>query len=612
MKKLLRVLHYFRQDILRIVLVTVLMVLAAVVSMLKPWPLAIIVDHLLGEKPLPAWMHRWIQDWPKVSQLTLLAVSIVAIHWVHAGISALYNYWLIKTGLRGLARVRMEVFQKLQQLSLRYFQGARQGDVIYRASWDTFAFHTLFQHGLFTFVSASLSLAFMVVVMAQLNWSLTVVALTTVPPLILVIRLFGGQMSQRGLKAQQADSAVTSAVQQSIVSLPLTQSYNHESVERQRFQLLVNESLLKRTAQHGWEVFYLAGVALIFGIGLAATAWLGGYEVWEGRLTLGELLVFLSYLGQFYEPLNQLSHVGATASSAAAGTQRVFEILDTPVEIQEKPNALPACDARKSMASVSKASSELTPVYIRGKITFDTVSFEYQPGHPVLNQIHLTVNPGETVALIGPSGAGKSTLIHLLPRFFDPLKGKVLLDDVDIRDLRLHELRQQIALVMQDSLLLPGTVAENIGFGKPGSSIKEIEAAAQAANAAVFIEKLPKGYDTLIGEGAARLSVGEKQRISLARAFLKDAPIVLLDEPTSSLDAENEELVMKGLQTLMQGRTSIIVAHRLSTIRHSHKIFVLENGSIVESGTPEDLLRASGYLARVVNVGQLKPVQLSM
>jgi ABC-type multidrug transport system fused ATPase/permease subunit len=319
---------------------------------------------------------------------------------------------------------------------------------------------------------------------------------------------------------------------------------------------------------------------------------------------LGELLVFVSYLGQFYEPLNQLSHVGATASSAAAGTQRVFEILDTPVEIQESPTARPLCDARKTTTPVDKPVSVIAPHLVRGKIEFEQVSFGYQPGQTVLNKINLEVNPGETVALIGPSGAGKSTLIHLLPRFFDPTEGKVLLDGMDLRDLRLHELRQQIALVMQDSLLLPGTVAENIGFGKQGATQQEIEAAAQAANAAFFIERLPKGYNTLVGEGAARLSVGEKQRISLARAFLKDAPIVLLDEPTSSLDAENEELVMKSLQTLMRGRTSIIVAHRLSTIRHAHKIFVIEQGRIVESGAPGDLLRSSGYYARVANVGK--------
>jgi ATP-binding cassette subfamily B protein/subfamily B ATP-binding cassette protein MsbA len=396
----------------------------------------------------------------------------------------------------------------------------------------------------------------------------------------------GGGMSRRSLAAHDADGRVTSLVQESIVALPLTQSCAREELEEKRFSVQVAEALRSRLAQHGTEVAYLAAVAGVFAVGMAAVVWMGAREVWAGHLTVGRLWVFLAYLSQFYDPLNQLSNVGRTLADASAGARRVFEVLDTPEEVKEAPNARPVVSAQDAPA---KSTSDVTsnPVIIRGHIEFQNVSFAYQPGRPVLRGISFRIEPGESVVFIGPSGAGKTTLLHLLPRFFDPDSGAVLLEGVNTRQLRLKEMRRHIALVMQEPILLPGTVAENIAFARPDATADQIESAARAAFADAFIRQLPQGYETKVGEGAARLSTGEKQRINLARAFLKDAPILLLDEPTSALDAASEAMVHASLQRLMQGRTTLIVAHRATTMQLASRMLTLDNGQLSGAGMPQ-------------------------
>ena len=581
MKNLLRAFSYFRPDAPRLVLVFLIMLASIGLNVLKPWPLALIVDSVLGAKPFPSVVENF-SNASKTAWLAMLSGTIFALHFAQGGLSAIQNFVSIKIGLRGLTRVRNEVFARLQRLSLRFHQGANSGDLIYRASWDTYAFQTLFQQGMITFVTAFLSLLLMVFVMAKLNGRMTLAALALVPLLFAVIKIFGAQMSRRASTAQQADSRVTSLVQQSIASMQLIQSYTREDHEKKRFDERVSVAEKFRISQHGFELLYWFSLAILFGLGATMITWLGAKEVLAGRLTVGELLIFIAYLAQLYEPLNQLSHVGATVSGAGAGTRRVFEILDSPEEVREKGNRSPAQNRA-----------------VLGNIEFKNVSFGYEPGREILSGISFAVRAGERVAIIGPRGAGKTTVLNLLPRFFDPASGSIELDGVDLREFALKELRSQIGLVLQQPIILPTSIAENISYGKPGATLSEIQAAARMANADAFIEMMPRKYETIIGEGAARLSIGEQQRINLARAFLKDAPILLLDEPTSALDAESESLVMSGVERLTQGRTTLIVAHRLSMVLHADRILVLDGGKIVEFGSHEELLRRSGYYSRV-------------
>jgi ATP-binding cassette subfamily B protein len=619
LRLLARAFGYFKPDVGRIGLAVGLLLAGIGVNLLKPWPLAILVDSVLGSKPYPAWLPGEIMAWAQPAQITAIIAASLVLYLVHSAVCAGHVYLTIGIGLRGLRRVRDDVFGWIQRLSLRYHHGTVAGDIIFRAGTDTTAFQVLFQEGLLTVISATGTLLFMTVMMARLNLYLTAVALVAVPVLLVSIKMFGGTMRSRGMAAQQAESRVYSLIHQGITALPLIQSHAREDHEHRRFTAQTEAARRQKMAQQGLEVFYWGSISVILGACTLGVTWFGAQQVLSGNLTLGELLVFLAYVTQLFEPLHQLSKVGATLSSASASTRRVFEILDTPEDVKNRVEARPvlrgidvdgpaglpsSADDMFAAAETPAAPPPGRPLQIYGNVTYDDVSFAYDPARPTLHHVSFKLLAGTSAAIIGPSGAGKTTLLNLLPRFFDPTHGAVLLEGVDLRELRLEDLRAQIGLVLQQPIILPATIAENIAYGKPDASMEEIEAAAQAANASAFIERLPEHYQTVVGDGGAHLSVGEKQRINLARAFLKDAPILLLDEPTSALDAESEALVVASLFALMKGRTTLMVAHRLTTIRRVDKILVVENGRLTEMGQPDDLLAEQGYYARVVS-GQL-------
>jgi ATP-binding cassette, subfamily B, bacterial len=620
LRLLVRAFGYFRPDAGRIGLSVGLLLTGIGLNLLKPWPLAVLVDSVLGNRPFPTWLPSELTGWAQPAQITAIVAASLALHLAHSAVCAGHVYVTIGVGLRGLRRVRDEVFGWLQRLSLRYHDGTEVGDVIFRAGTDTSAFQILFQQGLLIVVSATGTLLFMAVMMARLNLYLTAVALVAVPVLLASFKVFGGAMRSRAMTAQRAEGKVYSLIHQGITALPLIQSHAREYHEQRRFTAHTEQARQHKMAQQGLEVFYWCSISLVLAACTLGVTWVGAQQVLAANLTLGELLVFLAYVAQLFEPLHQLSQVGATLSSASASTRRVFEILDTPEEVKDRPEARPVYRGRDGDGSAGLPTSAEDmfapagapavlpgrPLPIYGNVAYDDVSFDYDASRPALRHVSFKLLAGTAAAIIGPSGAGKTTLLNLLPRFFDPRSGAVLLEGVDLRDLRLEDLRAQIGLVLQKPIILPATVAENIAYGKPHANMAEIEAAAHYANASAFIEKLPQQYQTVVGDGGAHLSVGEKQRVNLARAFLKDAPILLMDEPTSALDVESEAQVVASLFALMRGRTTLMVAHRLTTIRRVDQILVVENGRLTEMGAPDDLLAKQGYYARVVS-GQLEP-----
>jgi len=550
MKWLIPTLRIYRPDAARCAAALGLVGLTTAAAVIKPWPLAWILDALSGRSGETDSVPRW-------------TLALLGAYLLHGLLGAAQQSLVITLGLRGLQRIRHQVFKRLMRLSPREVQGNAAGDWIYRATWDTYAFQTLFTHGIFTGLTAGAGVIAMTVVMTRIHLPLTAVALATVPPLLIVMRIFSPQLQRAAAQAQTADAGIAAAVQQAVANLSLIQAFTRESTLTAAFDQQAAEAFQARRHQHRSEVVYLAAVAAILAAGTAGIVALGSQEVSAGRLTLGQLLVFLAYLAQLYEPLNQLSHLGGTISTAQASAQRVLEWLDTPDH--------------------SANGTTPTPSPAHGvDLEFSGVGFAYDPDRPVLRGLHLSLKPGEIVAIVGASGSGKTTLLQLIPRFLDSDSGHIRWCGLDLKTLDRQSLRQQVSWVLQEPLLLPTTVAENIGFGREAATRADIEAAAQAAQAHEFIQRLPQGYDTRVGDGAARLSVGEKQRIHLARAFLKDAPVLLLDEPTSALDGESELAVMAAVQRLTHGRTTLMVAHRPETLHIAHRIVRLEGGALIE------------------------------
>ncbi len=555
---------FFTPDSPRILGGLGLLCLNILLGLLKPWPLALLIDHLATGRLWPGL--SWVgTDWYATTLVLMLAVLAVG----HTVLGSLQQALVIGIGLQGLARVRQRVFDLLLGLSLRRVQGSQTGDLIYRSTWDVYAFQTLFTQGVFGFLSSTLGVVAMVAVMVRMSPALTWVALGTIPFLLAVMRALGRQMTARSTRSQSADAAIASTVQQTLAHLPVIQSFTGETVERTRFGAQVGNACAARSDQHRLELLYLTAVGTILAVGTALIAFLGAGQVRSGILSVGQLMVFVAYLAQLYEPLTQLSHLGATLSDARAGARRVLDWMGEA-----------SVDEPSALDSPGAPSEPLTD----WSLEFDEVEFAYTPDHPVLREVSFRIGSGQTVAIIGASGAGKSTLLQMVIRLLDPDRGTVRLGGVGLRSLPRGWLRRQVAVVPQEPVLLPGTVAENIVYGRPDATREMIREAARKAFALGFIERLPQGMDTRVGEGAARLSVGEKQRINLARAFLKDAPVLLLDEPTSALDLASEQEVLKGLQDLCRGRTVLIVAHRVATLEQVDRVLELKDGRIHELG----------------------------
>ena len=559
-------------------LIGVLMLLGVAVGLLAPWPMKLIVDSVLTGSPLPEslwWIARLPGATAPTGLLAWLAAATVVLFLARRLLAIVQEYTQAGTGSRMVYGLAADLFSHLQGRSLQFHYQHRSGDLIRRVTADTSCVRELVMQVYLPLVTSLVTVLSMFAVMWQLNPGLAAFALALVVPLAFVVRTFAGPMSDRKYREWELQGDISSLAEQTLAAIPIVQAFGGELKADTHFRHIaghsVRASLQSEIAQHQFSV----STGTVTTIGTAVVMVVGGVAVLDGQMSFGSLLVLVSYFAALYSPIETLAYLSEGFASAAAGARRVFEVFavdDQPVI--DAPDASPFV-----RRGVAKGIS----------IQFQKVCFGYHTGQPVLREISLRIGAGETVALVGSSGAGKSTLVSLIPRLFEPWEGNICLDGTDIRHLTLASLREQVAWVLQDPFILPLTIAENIAYARPQASREEIIAAAAAAQADSFIRRFPKGYDTIVGERGATPSGGEKQRLSIARALLKDAPVLILDEPTAALDPLTEASLINSLDNLMRDRTTLVIAHRLSTIRHADRIVVIENGRIVEQGSDHEL-----------------------
>ncbi len=579
-----RLLRYARPYLRGWLAISFMSTAAGAVALAQPWTIKVVVDQVLGRKApgaaLALLMHAVPAASSRMALLTAAAVASfvlfvlagtleyrMALGWLHVGQGMVYD-------------LERDLFARVQRRSLAFHSRASLGDLMSRIATDSYCVYSLVDTVLITPAKALLLASLTVAIMAQMNWRLTLIAVAAAPCMGAAVFMLGGRLRSASRAKRDIEGRIQAQVSQMLSGLQVVQAFGQEHRESRRFRHQAAAAIraYQRTVLLSNVADFWTGSVVALGTGLILYA--GSVSVLGGGLTVGGLLVFVAYLATLQGNFQSLARCVTTLQSLGGEMDRVLEILDAEPEIRDA-------------AAPMKLSG------VRGDLRFERVSAAYEAGPPVLHDIDLEVHAGETLAIVGATGAGKSTLVSLVPRFMDPTRGRVLLDGCDLRELELAQVRRSVAVVFQEPFLSPATVAENIAFGAPSADEKRIVAAAKAANAHEFIAKLPQGYGTRLGERGMTLSGGQRQRLSIARAFLKDAPLLILDEPTSALDAAAERLLVEALERLMRGRTTLIIAHRLSTIAHADRIVVLEAGRIVEQGTHEALAASGGLYARM-------------
>ena len=569
MNTYLRVLMYVRPYIPRLAAALLCIVLAAGGNLAVPWIIKDVIDEVLTNKDMV--------------MLNIIAVGILIIFFLRGIFFFGQTYLMSYVGQRVIIDIREAVYRHLQRLSLSYFDKRQTGAIMSTVTNDVSALQAALVESVVEMVTETIILIGSLLSMFFLHWKLSLLTLFTMPLILQAINTFGRKLRKAGRVLQERTADITAVLQETIAGIRVIKSFAREEHEISRF---TQENFYNFRAQMKTSQLMAALTPIIeffAAIGVVVIIWYGGMEVIEGTITSGALIAFLIYVVNLANPVKRISRVYGNIQRALAAAERVFEVLDTKSDIQEQPDAI------------------ALPT-VQGHVAMNNVTFSYTPGHNALDNVSLEVKPGQMIAIVGPSGAGKTTIANLLPRFYDPQAGSILVDGHDIRMITLQSLREQIGIVPQETILFNGTVYDNILYGRLDASEAEVIAAAKAANAHEFIEKLPDQYNTSIGERGATLSGGQRQRIAIARAILKNPRILILDEATSALDTESEKLVQQALDKLMVGRTSFVIAHRLSTVQRADLIVVLAKGAIVEQGTHSELLAKGGLYRKLHQV----------
>ena len=565
----LRLLYYVKPYLPRLIIAGLCTILAAAGNLYVPWIIKDVIDRVLAEKD--------------AMMLNTISLGIIVVFFLRGIFFYGQTYLMAYAGQRVIIDIRLAVYRQLQRLSLSFYEKRKTGTIMSYVTNDVGALQGALIDNVIELLTEGFVLLGSIIAMIYLDWKLTLFTFSTFPLVLIVIDYFGKKIRSSGSLIQERTADITSILQESISSARIIKSFVREDYEIKRFD---RENVLnfKASIKNSQQMAALTPtIEFVAALGVTAIIWYGGREVISGVLTPGSLIDFLVYAVNISNPIKRLSRVYGNIQRALAAAQRVFDILDLQPEIQEIADAKPL-------------------PYIKGDVRFENVSFSYNPNEPVLTELSFANKAGQMVAIVGPSGAGKSTIANLLPRFYDITAGKIFIDDLDIKSVTLDSLREQIGIVPQETMLFNGTVYDNIRYGNLQATREEIEQAARDANAEKFILQLPAGYETMLGDRGVNLSGGQRQRIAIARAILKNPRILILDEATSALDTESEHVVQEALDRLMVGRTSFVIAHRLTTIQRADMILVLDKGKLVETGTHEQLLDKGGLYARLHQV----------
>jgi len=554
-------------------------------ELVSPWPLKIIFDHILLDKRLPAtlaWLNGLLA-YGKTTAVVVLSLVIVLIAGFRGGFSYLQTFISSRIGHEMVYRLRVELFAHLQQLSLSFHARARTGELLTKVVNDTSALKDVFAESALNFASHLLTVVGMFIIMFALNWRLGLTALASFPAICYALVTLYRRIKFSTRRQRAREGAVASRIHDALSALHLVRAFARERHERERFERESTDLLEEGIRAARLEAAATRAIEIISAVGVCSVVLVGAMQVMAGRILPGEMLIFTAYLTSMYKPLRLLARISTQYSKAMASAERIVEILKIEPEMKDDHLGL-------------RVDS------LRGEIVFNNVSFDYGDGKGVLRNVSFAIQPGQRVALVGASGAGKSTIASLLLRFYEPQSGEILIDGVGIGRYERESLRNQIGVVLQDSILFGASIRENIAYGKPHATDEEIKAAARDAHAHEFIAELPEDYDTIIGERGSTLSGGQRQRLCLARALLKRPSILLLDEPTSAVDAESSALIQQTINRLLAGKTMLVISHQFAGIESFNQILVLKNGEIVERGTHAQLMAQCGYYFDLVSL----------